>query len=156
MGLHMSISHIFLSSIGTSHGRTSSFSSTIRNSSFVGPFSRSFVWALWAFLLQYIVPAPTTKGTHLALFSKGLQVHTLCSRSTCKMNLNKHLPPFHHTIMGSDTTCWVSNNIINNINNPKQQSHIKTQNLCGKPFLFEEKIHGTNFESILLLSNQLQ
>ena len=56
--------------------------------------------------------------------------------------------------MGSDTTRWVPNNIISNISNPKQQSHIKTQNLHGKPFLFEGKIHRTNSKSILLLSNQ--
>ena len=38
--------------------------------------------------------------------------------------------------------CWVSNNIITNISNPKQQSHTETQNLRGKHFLFEEKNHG--------------
>jgi len=51
-------------------------------------FERSFVWALWACLVQSTMPALTTKGTHPALFAKGLQVRsTPRSRSNCKRNL---------------------------------------------------------------------
>ena len=42
--------------------------------------------------------------------------------------------------------CWIPNNIITNISNSKQQSHIKYKYLRGNPFLFEGKNHGTNYE----------
>ena len=51
-------------------------------------FKRSFVWVLWACLVQSTMLAPTTKGICLAPFVKGLQVcHTPCSYSNFKRNL---------------------------------------------------------------------
>ena len=55
-----------------------------------------FCWALFkivcvgfmTFLVQYTVPAPTTKGTRSAPFAKGFQVHTPHSRSNCERNLD--------------------------------------------------------------------
>ena len=51
-------------------------------------FSKIICVGFMTFLVQYTVPAPTTKGTRPTPFAKGLQVHTPYSHSNCKRNLD--------------------------------------------------------------------
>ena len=119
------------------------------------PFSRSFVWTLWACLVQYTIPTPTAKGTHPALSAKRLKyIHLFPALIAKRTPLT--LPSFPHITMCFDTTCWVLNSITTNIINPKLQSHTKHKYLHGKLIFFEGENHETNSKSISLFSNQLQ
>ena len=71
ISLHVSSPHV---SYPPWEPRTSLLSSTIKIILFCWAlFPRTIMWALRAFLMQYIVPAPTTKETHPAPFAKELQ-----------------------------------------------------------------------------------
>ena len=53
------------------------------------------------------------------------------------------------------TLCWVPNNIITNISNPKWQSHTRTQIFTWKTLFLKGKKPQDKFRIISLLSNQL-
>ena len=75
-----------LSSMGTSH-------LTIGNiiTPFLGLFQYHLCGLLWASLLQYTIPTPTTKGACIAPFAKKFQVHT--PRSGMKLRKVCPTPP---------------------------------------------------------------
>ena len=90
MGLHMSTSHVFYPPW---EPRTSPLSSTVGNiiTPFLGLFQYDLCGLLWASLLQYTIPTPTTKGACIAPFAKKFQVHT--PRSGMKLRKVCPTPP---------------------------------------------------------------
>ena len=64
-------------------------------------------------------------------------------------------PSTHNVKMDLRSKGWVPNNIIKKISIQNSNYTQEYKYLCGKPFHFEGENYETNFESILLLSNQI-
>ena len=69
--------------------------------------------------------------------------------------VNSPTPSAHNVKMDLRSQCLVPNNIIKKISIQNSNYTQEHKYLHGKPFLFEGKNYETNFESILLLSNQI-
>ena len=87
---------------------TSPLSSIIGNTPLLGFFPRSFVWVLWARLMQYTNLAPIAKETSpCSICKRALKYTHLILTPTAKVTMiTWTLPSLLHTTMSSNTTCW--------------------------------------------------
>ena len=69
--------------------------------------------------------------------------------------VNSPTPSTHNVKMDLRSKGWVPNNIIKKISIQNSNYTQEHKYLCEKPFRFEGENYETNFESILLLSNQI-
>ena len=87
---------------------TSPLCSIIGNTPLLSFFPRSFVWVLWARLMQCTNPAPIAKETSpCSICKRALKYTHLILAPAAKVTMiTWTLPSLLHTTMSSNTTCW--------------------------------------------------